>query len=194
MDITKDKRLEELKVALSAMPLVKNTDISATEKNNSYDWKEIDLNSIPALTTIDLSQFTNSSLAPFPNTAVTQGTVSSATPNVYTIGGGGGGSGGVHLGSGIQYQYPNVTTTTGTTWTTGLGSGTSAVQINADDVVVKGKSLMQSLVRIEEQLGILDCDEILEEEWEALRSLGLEYRKMKQRIEDKMKTFNTLKK
>jgi hypothetical protein len=52
---------------------------------------------------------------------------------------------------------------------------------------------MESLDRIEQRLGILDCDEPLEAEWDKLRALGDEYRQVKQHIEDKMKTFETLK-
>jgi hypothetical protein len=52
---------------------------------------------------------------------------------------------------------------------------------------------MESLDRIEQRLGILDCDEQLEQHWDKLKALGDEYRELKQHIEDKMKTFETLK-
>ena len=192
MDTTEDERLRELKSALANMPLCSEPKIEST----AISWLDsLDIAPIPALTTIDLSQFTNTpNTAPFSNTAIQLGTpiTTSTGTTIYTLGGaisGGGGSGGGG-GGGYGYVYPSTTTGTGATWT-----GTPPITtITADDVIVKGRSIVQALDRIEERLGILDCDESLEKEWEALRELGQEYRKMKQRIEDKMKTFNTLKK
>ena len=181
MDITEDTRLEELKAALASLPLQ-----VTPEEPKDISW----LNSLDlqAITTLDLSQFTNTpNTAPFSNTAIQlgQGVTTSTGTTIYTLGGSGGGGNG-------SYGYVNPSTTTGTNaiW----NSAPITTTITADDVVVKGRSIVEALDRIEERLGILDCDESLEQEWEALRELGQEYRKMKQRIEDKIKTFNTLKK
>lgn len=187
MDTTEDARLQELKSALANMPL----HTEPAKESAAISWLDsLDIAAIPALTTIDLSQFTNTpNTAPFPNTAIQLGTpvTTSSGTTIYTLGGAISGGGG---GGGYGYAYPSTTTGTGVTWT-----GTAPITtITADDVIVKGRSIVQALDRIEERLGILDCDESLEQEWEALRELGQEYRKMKQRIEDKMKTFNTLKK
>lgn len=184
MDTTEDARLEELKSALANMPLQPDS----AKVSEPVSWLDsLDISALPALTSIDLSQFTNTpNTAPSANASLNLGTPVTTTTGtaIYTLGGGGGG------GSGVQYHYPNVTTGAGVTW-----SGAPPITtITADDVVVKGRSIVQALDRIEERLGILDCDEKLEKDWEALRDLGVEYRKMKQRIEDKMKTFNTLKK
>lgn len=179
MDVTEDTRLEELKAALSTVPLQ-----SAPEEQKDITW--LDSLDIKALTTLDLSQFTNSTISTLSaNTAIAQAAAHGiSTPTIHTIGGGGGGSGG------YGYVYPSTTTGTGAIW----NSSPTTVQITADDVVVKGRSLMSALDRIEERLGILDCDESLEQDWQELRALGDEYRKKKKHIEDKMKTFNTLKK
>ena len=185
MDTTQDTRLEELKTALATMSLKEEKTIEHIE--HKFSWDDIDINAIPALTTLDLSQFTNTpNTAPFANTAInlSQSITTSTGTQIYTIGGGGGGSGG------YGYVQPSTTTGTGAIWTNPPGT----VKIEADDVVVKGRSLMSALDRIEERLGILDCDEALEQEWQELRELGDEYRKKKKHIEDKMKTFNTLKK
>jgi len=113
----------------------------------------------------------------------------SLSPNVSLSGnasavwavGGGGGAGGLHVS-------PSTTTTiSGGPWTNGK------VKIDASDVEINGKNLITILERIETQLGILDCDEILEQEWADLRDLGKQYRKKKMHIEEKMKTFETLK-
>lgn len=184
MDTTQDTRLQELKSALASMPLQPEP----AKVSESVSWLDsFDISSLPALTSIDLSQFTNTpNTAPFANAALNLGTpvTTTAGTTIYTLGGGGAG------GGGVQYHYPNVTTGTGITWS----GAPPTTTITADDVVVKGRSIVQALDRIEERLGILDCDDALEKDWEELRALGVEYRNMKQRIEDKMKTFNTLKK
>ena len=185
MDTTEDARLQELRSALANMPLQSEP----AKESTPVSWIDsLDIKAIPALTTLDLSQFTNTpNTAPFSNTAINLGTpvTTSTGTTVYTLGGSGGGGNG-------SYGYVNPSTTTGTNaiW----NSAPITTTITADDVVVKGRSIVEALDRIEERLGILDCDESLEQEWEALRELGQEYRKMKQRIEDKIKTFNTLKK
>jgi hypothetical protein len=52
---------------------------------------------------------------------------------------------------------------------------------------------MKCLDRIEQQLGILDTDDTLENEWQELRTLGEQYRALQQKIKDKQKTFDILK-
>ena len=120
-----------------------------------------------------------SNTAPFANSSVALGG-SGGSGAVYSItaGGGGGGSGMVTNGN----------------WANPYATTSGNVNIDAEDIKLRGKSLMASLDRIEQRLGILDCDEQLEQHWDKLKSLGDEYRKTKQYIEDKMKTFETLKK
>jgi hypothetical protein len=175
MDITEDNRLQELKQALSSLSLQQEPPAAL----NSFQWTEpFDISSIPALTTIDLSALQTTSISALTASANT-------SLHTHVIGGGGGGG-----GSGYGYIYPSTTTGTNAIW----NSSPITTTITADDVVVKGRSIVEALNRIEERLGILDCDNELEQDWQELRELGQEYRKIKQRIEDKMKTFQTLKK
>jgi hypothetical protein len=102
---------------------------------------------------------------------------------VYTITAGGSGGSAGSAGSGIA-QAGN--------WAKPYTTSVN-MTIDADDIKLRGKSLMASLDRIEQRLGILDCDEQLELHWDKLKALGDEYRELKQHIEDKMKTFETLK-
>jgi hypothetical protein len=203
---TKEEQYQQLKQALAntqnveaAANVAKKVNGGLVENawpihnNEIQSWSFDDIQALPAITSIDLSSLTSASLgaisaAPYPNTSVQLGGLGSSGSGIYAISGGGGG------GSG-QVNYPNQTwTTTGTTgvnWQAPYNSGN--VVVDADDIKLRGKSLMASLDRIEQRLGILDCDEILEQHWDELRSLGDEYRKLKQHIEDKMKTFETLK-
>jgi hypothetical protein len=93
--------------------------------------------------------------------------------------------------------------TAGTGWT---GAGTSTTpwftqsntspRINLDgegaDIVVNGSSLIGMLSRIQERLNILTPNPKLEAEWEELRQLGDQYRKLEQHIQDKQATWDRL--
>jgi hypothetical protein len=61
------------------------------------------------------------------------------------------------------------------------------------DVDINGVSLKDFMQRVEQRLAILTPDARLEEEWEELRVLGEQYRKLEKEINDRMKTFNILK-
>jgi hypothetical protein len=139
---------------------------------------------LSALTSADITTWSTPNTAPFANSSVTlggsggSGAVYSITAGAITAGGGGGGSGVLPSGN---WAKPYTTTNAGN------------MSIDADDINLRGKSLMAALDRIEQRLGILDCDEQLELHWDKLKALGDEYRQVKQHIEDKMKTFETLK-
>ena len=107
------------------------------------------------------------------------------------------GQGGYTIGTGIN--------TAGHAWTT-TGTGTSPytiaspyqsgkIQLNGKDadIEVNGESLMTMLRRIEERLNILTPNTKLETEWEKLRELGEQYRKLEQHIKDKQATWDRLK-
>lgn len=61
------------------------------------------------------------------------------------------------------------------------------------DIEVNGVSLMDMIGKIEERLNILHPNTELETEWEELRALGEQYRKLEQHIKDKQATWDKLK-
>ena len=61
------------------------------------------------------------------------------------------------------------------------------------DIEVNGESLIGMIKKIEERLNILHPNEKLEAEWEDLRALGEQYRKLEQHIKDKQATWDKLK-
>jgi hypothetical protein len=98
---------------------------------------------------------------------------------------------------------------TGLNWGTTTGSGTYSiadpnlkgatlkVQGDADfegDLKLQGKSLKDSLDRIEERLAILRPNEELEEKWENLRGLRKMYMELEAEIIEKEKMWAILKK
>lgn len=62
------------------------------------------------------------------------------------------------------------------------------------DLKVQGKSIVDSLDRIEERLAILRPNEELEEKWENLRGLRKAYMELEAEILEKEKIWATLKK
>jgi len=92
---------------------------------------------------------------------------------------------------------------TGGPYTLNSGPGTSypwataSTKIKLDgegaDIEVNGKSLMDMIERIEQRLNILTPNTELETEWEELRDLGEQYRKLEQHIKDKQATWDRLK-
>jgi hypothetical protein len=61
------------------------------------------------------------------------------------------------------------------------------------DLVIGEKSMRDWMERVEERLNILCPNERLETEWEELKSLGEQYRKLEQHIKDKQATWDRLK-
>jgi hypothetical protein len=100
----------------------------------------------------------------------------------------------------IGTTFPNsIWTTTGTgatsaPWLTTNPTG-AKIQLDGEnaDVTVNGWSLVDAVKRIEERLGLYQPNPELEAEWEDLRALGEQYRKLEQHIKDKQATFDRLK-
>ena len=120
------------------------------------------------------------------------------TPWVYTTthtgtvpisSGGAGGTG--------QYFYPN-----GTNWTDTISisqdMSPNTLQVNGDanfegDIKLKGKSLNDTLSKIEERLAILHPNERLEEKWAKLKELRKQYQELETDILEKEKIVEILK-
>ncbi len=104
-------------------------------------------------------------------------------------------------GSSGQYMCSNGTTTTWADDTITLsnintGSGTLQVKGNAEfdgDIKLKGKSLNDTLSKIEERLAILHPNEKLEEKWEKLKELRKQYQELEADILEKEKIVEILK-
>ena len=119
--------------------------------------------------------------------------------------------------SGNTWPYPYVVSNSGTyTLTTGTGTASGnispsltfndtwklpeqALHVRGDanfegDVKLNGKSLSDTLDKIEQRLAILYPNEKLEEKWEELKKLGAAYRALEKDILEKEKIWETLKK
>ena len=71
----------------------------------------------------------------------------------------------------------------------------NTIQINGEgaDIVVNGESLMDTLRGIQDRLNILRPNPELEKEWDELRELGEQYRKLEEQFAEKTKMWNSLK-
>jgi len=103
-------------------------------------------------------------------------------------------------GSAGQFMYSNGTTTwaddTITLSNINPGSGTLQVKGNAEfdgDIKLKGKSLNDTLSKIEERLAILHPNTKLEEKWEKLKELRKQYQELEADILEKEKIIEILK-
>ena len=61
------------------------------------------------------------------------------------------------------------------------------------DLEINGKSLIKTLDKIEARLGIIEDNPKLEADWQELKKLGDQYRKLEQSIMEKLQTYNSLK-
>ena len=120
-----------------------------------------------------------------------------------------------------NYTYGNITLAgstipanwnTSTTYTLGASTGTYAIagstptpasvkisdsgidMKDGTDLVIGGKSIKNMLEAIEARLAILEPNHKLEAEWEELKRLGDAYRELEKEIQDKMKSWDILKK
>jgi hypothetical protein len=110
----------------------------------------------------------------------------------------------VYSVNGTSNSYIYSTGTTSSTWATVSVDGTSnltpntlTVKGDADfegDLKLQGKSLKDSLDRIEERLAILRPNEELEEKWDQLRGLRKMYMELEAEIIEKEKMWAILKK
>ena len=125
------------------------------------------------------------------------GTISHAAssnlyPYVVTTGSG---TGSLGISGNGTYSFGNINGYD--TWQVAQGSPGLHVRGNAEfegDVKINGKSISETLDKIEERLAILRPNKELEDKWEKLKELGDAYRALEKDIQEKEKIWETLKK
>ena len=105
----------------------------------------------------------------------------------------------INSGSSGQFLYSN---STSPTWSDTISISniqpSSVLQIKGDaefegEIKLKGKSLSDTLSKLEERLAILHPNEKLEEKWEKLSELRKEYMELEADIIEKEKIWSILK-
>lgn len=92
---------------------------------------------------------------------------------------------GISSGAGLTY-----TSGTGVQWQSPSTDGT----ISAKDVNINGRSLNEAIQALEERLNILVPNPELEKEWDQLKQLGDQYRKLEKDLTEKAAMWKALKK
>ena len=117
-------------------------------------------------------------------------TLGSISPPTYTV------SSGVSGGTTIA---PGAVLTANGSWgptpTLTVSQG-GTIQLDGEnaDIKVNGESLMETLRGIQDRLNMLRPNTELESEWDELRALGEQYRKLEAEFKEKSKMWDTLKK
>jgi hypothetical protein len=77
--------------------------------------------------------------------------------------------------------------------TSGWSNGPNDLEVKGD-ITLRGKSLHQTLAKIEQRLAILHPNPELEASWEQLKELGNQYRELEKDLMEKQKIWSILKK
>jgi hypothetical protein len=102
---------------------------------------------------------------------------------------------------GASFSNNTVYTTSGigiggnTPWLTQSPFSAPKIKLDGEgaDIVVNGSSLVDAINSIKDRLNCLQINPELEAEWDELRTLGDQYRKLEQQILDKQATWDRLK-
>lgn len=115
-----------------------------------------------------------------------------ALTGLYVGGGGGGGNGVYYAGTGTTSTIANTTWSSATAMLTPSGQ----IELKGDqaDVVINGVSLTETLKGIQDRLTMLRPNAALEAEWDQLRELGEQYRRLEAELKEKQRMWETLKK
>lgn len=104
----------------------------------------------------------------------------------------------VTVTSGAGLTYTSGTGVGQPTWSAGTGSylGTGKMKLVGEDadIDINGKSLNNTLRALEERLNMLVPNPELEKEWEQLKELGEQYRKLEAECKEKSTMWKALKK
>lgn len=102
----------------------------------------------------------------------------------------------VTIGGGISSIFPGTSAASPVAWQdwNNHASGQIALDGPDADIKVNGQSLMTMLDQIQQRLNILRPNPELEAEWDQLRELGEQYRKLEAELTEKQAVWNTLKK
>lgn len=73
-------------------------------------------------------------------------------------------------------------------------SGTLELQGKNADLKINGVSLTETLVSIQEMLGVMKMDSALEREFAELKEAGVQYRRLRDKFQEQKAVWDTLKK
>ena len=106
------------------------------------------------------------------------------------------------LGTGFSFTSTHIPYTIGTTnssvWpqTTSIVHPNGTVELKGDnaDLIVNGKSILETISNLEQRLGWLVCNPTIEKDWNELKQLGDKYRQVELEIKEKIRLWEILNK
>jgi len=122
------------------------------------------------------------------NITVTSGGSGYPLGQVHVVGSGVGGSGSLTTGIAVGANWSTANTLNVPT------SGRIELRGNQADIVVNGVSLNDTLKSIQDRLNMLRPNCELETEWDQLRELGEQYRKLEAKLLEKQRAWDILRK
>lgn len=127
----------------------------------------------------------NLALGPTGHVTIPVNGLGASTSVMITGGGGGGGSG--------AYIMNN------SGWNTASTNIQSTLKVSGDavfdgDITVKGRSVFETLEKIEERLAILVPNVRLEQDWKELQDLRMQYLELEKKLTEQQRVFDILKK
>jgi hypothetical protein len=100
------------------------------------------------------------------------------------------------INSNTGYAWANASAVGSYEWNTGSINRTATIELKGEsaDILINEKSLMKTLDKIEQRLGILQPNPELESEWHELRELATAYRELEAKLLEKKKMWAALQK
>jgi len=102
-------------------------------------------------------------------------------------------SGHVYTSSGTNGTWANPSYAVNNTAPTLQQSGTLELNGKNADLKINGVSLTETLVSIQEMLGVMKMDSALEREFDELKQAGTRYRRLRDKFREQKDIWNTLK-
>jgi len=189
MDDTKedlDLDIKELLDKLRTVDVNKNESTLSVDVSTNdlcYDSSPYMYNNASDTITISGSGLTNGG-----STVLNPGGLTGSYGQVYTVSSGLGGAG--------SNTSPWATSTgTASPWVTNttLKGGQLELEGKDADIIIDGKSLLDTLAALEERLNILVPNPEMEKEWDQLKKLGDRYRKLEKKLKEQSDMWAKLK-
>lgn len=101
----------------------------------------------------------------------------------------------ISAGAGLNYTSPYTFNSATPNWSIGESKTSSTIDLKGEnaDIKINGVSLMDMLTTIQNRLNVMVPNPELEQEWDQLRELGEQYRKLEIKLQEQSNMWAKLK-
>lgn len=128
------------------------------------------------------------------NSGAITGAIGATGPSLWSYGTTGATGAGGYYNITSNINQPTITLSDSTWSDTGRALDVRGDANFEGDVKIKGKSIIETLDKIEQRLALLSVNTELEDKWDELKELGSKYRELEKEILEKQKMWDILKK